>query len=82
MIVQVKSYKFPPELRCRHVQDLKVCDEGCYVLEKGGDIRRWSCEREDCKGHVYCGNVKKTVDGWACFGKSKQRLVCFDGLPG
>jgi hypothetical protein len=81
-IVKVKSHRFPAELRCKHVRDSKVCNRGCYVLEKGGKVRRWRCKREDCEGHVYNGNVKKTEAGWACFGKSKERLVCYEGLPG
>ncbi|KAJ4288589.1 hypothetical protein N0V90_011826 [Kalmusia sp. IMI 367209] len=79
-VVKIKSYRFPAELRCKHVQEKTSCEEGCYVLEKGGEIARWNCRRDDCEGHVYCGNVKKDEDRVACFGKKGQRIVCVDGI--
>lgn len=80
--VKVKSHRFPAALRCKHVQNDKVCEQGCYVLEKGGEVRRFRCRREDCEGHVYCGNVKEDEGEVKCFGKKGSRLVCFEGLPG
>jgi hypothetical protein len=75
--IKIKSARFPAELRCRHVQNAaKVCEKGCYVLEKGGKIRRWRCKREDCEGHVYEGRTKVDVDGKVCFGKKGERMVC------
>jgi hypothetical protein len=32
--IKIESAWFPAELRCRHVQNAKVCKNGCYVLEK------------------------------------------------
>ena len=80
--VKIKSYRFPPELRCKHVQTKTTCEEGCYVLEKGGVVKRRTCGREDCEGHVYSGNVKVGEGGVKCFGKKGARLVCFEGTPG
>ena len=80
--VKIKAHDFPPEMRCRHVSQgrERTCDQGCYVLEKGGPIRRWRCKRSDCKGHVYVGPVKKDSDGVACFGKRRRRMVCVELL--
>jgi hypothetical protein len=77
--ITIKSTWFPGELRCKHLQNtpkLHECKEGCYVLEKGGDIARWNCSREDCEGHVYCDGVQKYKNGVACFGKKGSRMVC------
>lgn len=74
--VTITSAWFPADMRCEHVQNRHDCEEGCYVLEKGGDVGRWSCKREDCEGHVYCGRVWEDGDGRACFGKKGARMVC------
>jgi hypothetical protein len=74
--VKLISAWFPAEMRCDHVYDGHSCGEGCYVLEKGGEISRWRCKREDCEGHVYCGRVLKDSNGVACFGKKGARMVC------
>jgi len=75
-IMKLKAWQFPVGMRCAHVQPEKKCERGCYVLEKGGDVRRWSCGRENCEGHVYGGSVKMDDEGTACFGKKGERLVC------
>jgi hypothetical protein len=75
-IVKLKAWQFPVAMRCAHVQHGRKCEEGCYVLEKGGDVRRWSCRREDCEGHVYGRDVLMDERGKACFGKKGERLVC------
>jgi hypothetical protein len=75
-VVKLKAWQFPLRMRCEHVQPDKKCDEGCYVLEKGGDVRRWRCKREDCEGHVYSEYVLTDEKGVACFGKKGERLVC------
>jgi hypothetical protein len=75
-IVRLKAWQFPVEMRCAHVQPDRECEEGCYVLEKGGDIRRWSCKRKDCKGHVHERNVLMDKEGRSCFGKKGKRMVC------
>ncbi|KAF2123301.1 hypothetical protein P153DRAFT_255933, partial [Dothidotthia symphoricarpi CBS 119687] len=68
--VKIKCGWFPLEMRCVHVQNgTKRCDEGCYVLEKGGDLARWMCKQTDCEGHVYCDNVVEDGDKVVCFGK-------------
>ncbi|KAF1935446.1 hypothetical protein EJ02DRAFT_127614 [Clathrospora elynae] len=78
-IVTIKSAWFPPDMRCDHVQGgEKRCDQGCYVREKGGRVNRWTCERRDCDGHVYCGRVKLDNEGKACFGESGKRMVCLE----
>lgn len=67
-----------------HVEDKHSCDKGCYVLEMGGDVSRWTCEDEECEGHVYCGSVMKDPKGRACFGtkgtfrKKSARMVCIE----
>lgn len=77
--IDIRSAYFPAEMRCIHTQnESRKCEKGCYVLEKGGDIRRWTCKREDCQGHVYCGLVKKDEEGRACFGKKNNRMVCLE----
>lgn len=73
--IKLISAWFPADLRCDHVYKGYGCEEGCYVLEKGGEISRWRCEREDCEGHVYCGSVLKDRNGVACFGKKGARMV-------
>jgi hypothetical protein len=75
-VIVVKSACFPPEMRCPHVQKEYECKEGCYFLEKGGDVKRFRCERADCEGHVYCGRVMKDDAGRSCFGKTGERMVC------
>lgn len=79
-VVHVKAWQFPLDLRCGHIKEGtgRVCKKGCYVLEKGGRIRRWRCEREDCEGHVYIGPVQKTEEKWACFGKKGERIAALD----
>ncbi|KAH7080989.1 hypothetical protein FB567DRAFT_551754 [Paraphoma chrysanthemicola] len=79
--VTLKSWQFPPELRCAHVQISKTCDRGCYILEKGGDHCRWRCRREGCQGHVFDRNVLTDGNGVACFGEKGKRMVCSDRLP-
>lgn len=78
-VVKLKSYLFPADLRCKHVQQKKSCEEGCYVLEKRGKVSGWKCTREDCEGHVYCGDVMMK-EGESCFGKTGERLVCVEGF--
>ncbi|RMZ68584.1 hypothetical protein GMOD_00008306 [Pyrenophora seminiperda CCB06] len=74
--VTIQSAWFPAEMRCAHVQESKVCEEGCYFLEKGGRVARWFCKREGCEGHVYCGRVREDELQKSCFGKEGARLVC------
>lgn len=76
--VTIRSGWFPADLRCEHVQEGHKCEQGCYVLEKGGRVSRWRCSREDCEGHVYCGRVAKNHRGVACFGKKGARMVCIE----
>lgn len=76
--VEIISAYFPADMRCQHVQKTTKCDHGCYVLEKGGEISRWDCKREDCEGHVYCGSVMRDHKGVACFGKKGARMVCVE----
>lgn len=81
MKIKIQSYRFPPELRCEHVQGKsKNCDEGCYVLEKGGDNQSsWWCKRDDCEGHVFNAlEVKKDDKGWKCFGREGDRMVALE----
>jgi hypothetical protein len=75
-VVKLKAWQFPVAMRCAHVQPYKKCEKGCYVLEKGGDVRRWSCKREDCEGHVYERSALTDGEGKACFGK---KGVCYSG---
>jgi hypothetical protein len=78
--VRIKSILFKLDMRCDHVlgtgDNSKMCEHGCYFLEKGGKVSRWYCERGDCEGHVYSGVVKKDDNGVSCFGKKGQRMVC------
>ena len=81
--VVLKSAWFPWQMRCEHVrgsdgagENVKGCKEGCYVMEKGGEMSKWKCAREDCEGHVYCGNVLTDEKGTSCFGKKGERMVC------
>lgn len=75
--VRIKSYLFPAELRCKHLAEKTECKNGCYILEKGGKHgTRWRCRRNDCQGHIYWDPVKKSEEGFQCFGKKDQRLVC------
>ncbi|KAH6872160.1 hypothetical protein BKA58DRAFT_139861 [Alternaria rosae] len=74
--VVVQSIGFPVDMRCAHVQKGYQCKEGCYFLEKGGDVTRWRCKRKDCEGHVYCGRVMTDDEGKSCFGKKGERMVC------
>ena len=76
--VAIKSAWFPAEMRCAHVQKRRLCEQGCYFLEKGGDVTRWWCKREDCEGHVYCGRVMMDDEGRSCFGKKGGRMVCLE----
>jgi hypothetical protein len=75
-VVKLKAWQFPLRMRCEHVQSDRKCEKGCYVLEKGGAVSRWNCEREDCEGHVYGRNVLTDTEGKACFGKKGRRMVC------
>jgi hypothetical protein len=75
-VVKIENVWFPAHMRCAHVQNARACWEGCYVLEKGGNISRSWCKREGCEGHVYQSGVKKDIDGKVCFGKKGQRMVC------
>lgn len=79
-IFTIKSAWFPPDMRCEHVQNgRKSCDEGCYVLEKGGEVAsRYRCTRSDCEGHAYSGQVRVDDEGKECFGKKGSRMVCLD----
>ena len=77
-VIKIKSAWFPADMRCEHVQNARRCEEGCYVLEKGGDIWRWKCKREGCEGHVYEGRVKADGEGRVCFGKKGERMVCIE----
>jgi hypothetical protein len=63
-------------MRCAHMQPDRKCEEGCYVLEKGGDVRRWSCQRDNCEGHVYRKCVLMDEKGRSCFGEKGERMVC------
>ena len=76
--ITITSSWFLPELRCKHLQTgATVCDQGCYFLEKGGDeMAGWRCNRRDCEGHMYCGQVMKDSAGKVCFGKRGKRMVC------
>jgi hypothetical protein len=65
-------------MRCDHVRYDNACNEGCYVLEKGGSIYRTEYKRADYEGHVYVGRIKKDKAGMSCFGKKGQRLVCLE----
>ena len=76
--IKITSHWFPPEMRCAHVQNARICKEGCYVLEKGGQVARSKCKREDCKGHVYVSRIKQDGDGKACFGEIRKRMVCIE----
>lgn len=76
--ITIKSAWFPAEMRCAHVQKGLLCGERCYFLEKGGDVTRWWCKREDCEGHVYCGRVMTDDKGRSCFGKKGGRMVCLE----
>ncbi|KAJ5029126.1 hypothetical protein J3E72DRAFT_19774 [Bipolaris maydis] len=83
--VVVKSDGFPWDMRCGHARvangaDMGVrgCKEGCYVLEKGGEVSGWKCASNHCEGHVYCGKVMKDKHGNCCFGKKGERLVCLE----
>lgn len=80
--VKIKAHRFPAALRCSHLVGSMACNNGCYVLEKGGkEVRRFRCGTgEDCDGHVYCGNVKEVGDV-KCFGKKGERMVCIEGMP-
>lgn len=74
--VKLISAWFPADMRCDHVYEGRSCKEGCYVLEKGGEISRWRCKRDGCEGHVYCGRVLRDANGVSCFGKKGARMVC------
>lgn len=76
--ITITSSWFLPEMRCKHLQaGARVCDQGCYLLEKGGKAAgRWRCTREDCDGHAYCGQVVQDGVGQVCFGKKNKRMVC------
>lgn len=76
--VKILSRDFPAEMRCSHIRKALTCDEGCYVLEKGGGRLDRTCSRKGCQGHAYCGNVAMNNDSVACFGKKGQRMVCID----
>ncbi|PSN74233.1 hypothetical protein BS50DRAFT_627578 [Corynespora cassiicola Philippines] len=74
--IKIKSFHFPADIRCEHVQNSKTCNEICYVLERSGDrLVRWRCKSESCEGHVYCGTVKEYGNEFACFGNKGKRLV-------
>lgn len=76
--IVIKSAWFPADMRCTHVAGANYeCREGCYFLEKGGDVvEGWKCKRDDCEGHVYRGRVQRDADGRVCFGKKGERMVC------
>ena len=79
--VRITASWFPPDMRCEHLNqnEARVCTQGCYFLERGGDgVFQWRCEREDCEGHVYCGETKKDEEGVVCFGMKGRRLVCLE----
>ena len=78
-IVIIKSAWFPAEMRCAHVQEDRVCEQGCYFLEKSKSVVRWFCKRDDCEGHVYCGRVSEDEQKRSCFGKKGARMVCIKG---
>ncbi|KAF2789434.1 hypothetical protein K505DRAFT_253399 [Melanomma pulvis-pyrius CBS 109.77] len=74
--IMIKSYLFPPELRCQHVQGRsRICNKGCYVLERGGTKEQAKCSSKDCEGHAYGGDLKRDDEGYNCFGKKGERLV-------
>jgi hypothetical protein len=73
--VEIKATHFPVEMRCAHLKDSTVCDQKCYVFEKGGRCFRKKCSRHDCQGHVYVSAVMEDVQGRSCFGKKGGRLV-------
>ncbi|KAF2715757.1 hypothetical protein K504DRAFT_497618 [Pleomassaria siparia CBS 279.74] len=74
--VKIPSFRFPPDFRCEHVQGRsKSCEQGCYLLEKGGVKEGWNCEGKNCEGHVYVGQVKMDDGNGACFGEKGRRLV-------
>jgi hypothetical protein len=75
-VKRIKRALFPLHMRCDHVRYNNACEEGCYILEKGGSFCRTKCKRSDCEGHVYNGRVKEDIEGRSCFGKKRQRLVC------
>lgn len=91
-VVVIQSALFPWSRRCQHVEEEYQCKEGCYFLEKGGDVKRFTCDEEDCEGHVYTGPVLKDVEGKSCFdnetgkgkicfGKKGERMVCVTKPP-
>jgi hypothetical protein len=70
-------------MRCEHIhgkdgagEGVKGCNEGCYVLEKGGEEGYWRCASENCQGHIYCGEVLMDEAGRCCFGKKGEIMVC------
>lgn len=85
--IVLKSWQFPYQMRCEHTQGkngggegVKGCNNGCYVLEKGEGVAMWKCNRGDCEGHVYGGDVKSDEHGRICFGKKGERIVCLEPL--
>ncbi|KAF2828127.1 hypothetical protein CC86DRAFT_381083 [Ophiobolus disseminans] len=73
-VIKIKYKDFPIDMRCVHIKEGPRCDQGCYFLEKGGDLWRSKCRSEDCKGHVYEGPVQENEEGVSCFGKSGERM--------
>lgn len=74
--IKIKSYLFPAEVRCEHVQGKsKECNKGCYFLEKPSKECYTKCNRSDCEGHVFEGETKEHGEGLTCFGKKGGWLV-------
>jgi len=74
--IKIKSYRFPLEMRCPHLQGKSMeCKEGCYFLEKPIKKLNSQCKRVDCEGHVYGGWRMEGKNGVECFGKKGKRLV-------
>jgi hypothetical protein len=73
--VKIKAKHFPVGMRCGHLKDSKVCDQKCYVFEKGGRCFRKKCSRDDCQGHVYVSAVMEDAHGRSCFGKKGHRYL-------
>ncbi|KAF2652943.1 hypothetical protein K491DRAFT_780721 [Lophiostoma macrostomum CBS 122681] len=83
--VRIKGSQFPSEFRCSHVlKGAYKCASGCYVLEKGDESLR-KCGTEEgnvenpaCEGHRWVTYMKMNEDGWLCFGKKGERLICIE----
>lgn len=73
--IKIKAALLPEEVRCKHLKASRVCNEKCYVLEKGGSISRKKCSRDDCQGHVYGSAVVEDAQRRVCFGNKGARVV-------